>query len=197
MKIFAASTFADTANLFVKKVKKGRVLFVINAGDPWNHIDYDDKKAFEAHGFELDMIDLRKEKPKLSSYDIIHFCGGSAIYLLKLLKEKNMVNKIVDAVRGGLVYTGTSAGSMILAPDISFCADDEDEKDAGMIGALQDMTGLNLVPFYSMCHAQDDYYIDSTTRAITRLPQNKVPILFLNDNMAVWCVNGKLEFVQN
>lgn len=205
--MFLASTFSDTVNLFSKKVEmnKLQILFISNASDPFKGRKYwvkKDREAFLDNGCDIDEIDLRsttcEELDNMTrEYDIMHICGGSAIYLLKLLKDTGTYDIIKNAIsRGRMKYTGTSAGSMIMAPNISFCADDEDEQDAGMVGKLKDMKGLDLMPFYLMCHSQEKHYITSTKNSIDRLPKNKVPILFLNDNMALWIENEKFELLK-
>ncbi len=196
MKLFLASTFADSVKLFQQRVHKGKVLFIANPGDPfkggnnsyWIKKDYN---AFVSNGFEvtkldLKIIDAREFGLLLKRFDIIHVCGGSAIYILDLLRKKEMDAVLIRAIKKGLVYTGTSAGSMIMAPNISFCADDEDEIECGMAGKVKNLEGLNLVPCYLMCHVQDPYYIPSTKNCMDRPPKYKHSILFLRDGFAVW-----------
>jgi dipeptidase E len=204
--MFIASTFSDTVDLFVKKVKKGKVMFITNPGDPFTGHKYwirKDRSAFFDNGFTVEDVDLRnlsykQFKDRIKDYDILHICGGSALYILKLLKDTGMDAVIINAVKKGkIIYTGTSAGSMIMAPNISFCADDEDEQDAGMVGKLKNMDAMGLIPWYLICHAQEKQYIPSTKRSIDKLPKNKLPILFLNDNMALWIEDEKVEFLKN
>lgn len=207
--MFIASTFSDTVDLFLKHVwQKGlKVLFIANPIDPFpgkNHYWVrKDRKAFLDNGFIVEDIDLRiisckNFEKKIKDYDILHICGGSALYILKLLKDTGMDKAIASAVkRGRIIYTGTSAGSMIMSPNISFCADDEDEQEAGMVGKLKNMDAIGLMPFYIICHAQEKQYIPSTKRSIDKLPKNKLPILFLNDNMALWIEDNKIEVLKN
>jgi hypothetical protein len=86
---------------------------------------------------------------------------------------------------------------MIMGPSVWFAHDDEDEQEAGMVDKVKDYSSFGLMPFYLMCHAQDKYYIKSTKKVMDRLPKNKIPILFLNDNMALWIVGDKIEFLKN
>jgi dipeptidase E len=204
MRLFLASTFSDTVNLFVNKVPSGKVMFIENPTDlfkskKWVQKDFD---AFIKHGFDVVKVDLRYITAKtlqnmIKDFDIIHICGGSAVYILKLLKNKGMDTVIIDAVKAGLIYTGTSAGIMITAPNISFCADDEDEKEVNMVGKLKDLSGLNLTPYYYMCHTQEKYYIPSTQKAMIRLASNKLPILFLTDDMACWFEDDRMQLLIN
>lgn len=207
MRMFIASTFSDVVNLFVQKLrpKKWSVLFCANPSDPFRDKQYvnDDRIAFVKAGFKVVDVDVTKItryelESLLKCHDIFHLCGGSAIYILKLLRDKKMDVVLKNAIqKGDIIYTGTSAGSMIMAPDISFCADDEDEQEAMMVGKVKNLKGFGLMPFYLMCHAQDRYYIPSTKKSMDRLPKNKLPILFLNDNMALWIDNGRFEFLKN
>jgi dipeptidase E len=202
MRLFIASTFADSVKQFYERQHGGKVLFCSNPADPfktkyWVKKDY---KAFVDYGFDVTSIDLRTIdandlREKLNRYQIFFISGGSAVYIIDLLHKKKMDSVIVDAIRDGLLYTGTSAGSMIMAPDISLCADDEDEQEAKQVGKVKNLKGLGLIPFYLMCHCQEKYYVPSTKRAINRLPKNKLPILFLNDGMAVWVHNSHMEIV--
>lgn len=204
--MFLASTFCDTIDLLIGKfsINRLKVLFIANPSDPFKNKRWVnmDRKSFTDNGCEVKDVDLRQITfvqlgEFISEYDIIHVCGGSAIYILKLLKDKKMFDVIKESVKDGrIIYTGTSAGSMIMAPNISFCADDEDEQEAGMVGKLKNMNSFGLSPFYLMCHAQEKYYIKSAKKSMNRLPKNKIPILFLNDNMALWIENDKIEFLK-
>jgi len=207
MRMFLASTLSDTIDLFVLRagINNSRVLFVANPADPFKSKRWvnKDRKAFLSHGFEVEDVDFRRItsvefKKRMKEFDILHICGGSALYILKLLKDKKMFMVIKNAINNNqIIYTGTSAGSMIMAPNISFACDDEDEQKAGMVGKLKDMDGIGLSPFYIMCHAQEKEYIPSTIRNMNKLHKNKLPILFLNDNMALWFEGKKIEFLKN
>ena len=203
MRLFIASTFADSVKQFYERQHGGKVLFCANPSDPfkskyWVKKDYN---AFVKNGFDVTTIDLRKIdnvqlEVMLKSYKILFISGGSAVYILDLLHKKKMDTVIIAAIANGLIYAGTSAGSMIMAPDISICADDEDEREAKMIGKVKNLKGLGLMPFYLFCHCQERHYIPSTKRAMNRLPRNKIPLLFLNDGQALWIHNSQMEIVQ-
>ena len=196
MKLFLASTFSDSVKLFQQRVHKGKVLFIANPSDPfkngnnsyWIKKDYN---AFVNNGYDVTRLDLRtvndfQFNKILKDFDIIHICGGSAVYILDLLRKKELDVILIRAIKRGLIYTGTSAGSMIMAPDISICADDEDEQEAKQVGKVKNLKGLNLVPYYLFCHTQEKYYLPSTIKSMDRLPKNKIPLLFLRDGFAVW-----------
>lgn len=201
MKIFIASTFADSVKSFYARQHGGNVLFCANPADPFKSKYWvkKDRDAFLKYGYAVQDVDLRKVdniglESLLRACDIFFVSGGSAVYIIDLLRKKQMMGVIDTALSNGVIYAGTSAGSMIMAPDLSFCADDEDEKEAMMIGKVKNLKGFGLIPFYIMCHCQEKYYIPSTKRAMNRLAKNKMPILFLNDGMSIWCHNGQFTF---
>jgi dipeptidase E len=204
MKLFLASTFSDSALSFNQLVPRSiqTVSFIANAADPWYGKNTEwvekDYNAFNELGFNINKLDLCKSNLNsiIASSQLIHICGGSAIYLLDLLKKSGYDKVIIKSIRDGTFYTSTSAGSMIMAPDISFCSDDEDEQEVNMVNTVSNLTGLELVPFYMMCHVQDPYYITSTKKSIDRLPDNKLPILFLRDGQAVYIEDDKFKIIQ-
>lgn len=205
--MFLASSFADSANEFQDRVKEGRVLFIDDAADPFEGPKpwvRDDITAFEDRGFDITPFSIKYSHKldlnrALRSVEIVHFAGGSAIYLLRLLRDKGMADVLVGAIKRGVIYTGSSAGSMIMAPSIEFCCDDPDESDVGQwpiagggcrgsVHLAEHLKGLDMVPFYMICHNQDPEYAQVTSRAFARAPEEKnpLPILCLNDGQAVW-----------
>lgn len=205
-RLFLASTFSRVADLFAERVPKCRVLLIANPLDPY-HEGYDgaraDRRAFTSRGFkvlnwdlrELRAEELRDELVVHKTFRVLHVCGGSAVYTINLLRERGMDKVISEAVSKGLIYTGTSAGSMICAPDLALCKDDVDEIEAGQEGKLKDRRGLGLVGFYTVVHAQDKYYSESNRKLVDLLQKNRTPLLFLNDNMAAWCTGKKVEIL--
>lgn len=59
-----------------------------------------------------------EENINFSAYDIIYMIGGNTFYLLKELREKNLDEKIIQAINNGVIYIGSSAGSIILGKTI-------------------------------------------------------------------------------
>lgn len=205
MKLFLASSFDETFNLLTTKVGSlvGKtVLFSANAAD--NHPGdkwwlKTDRDAFEKLGGKIQEVDLRaisseELADQLEKADIFHFCGGSVIYLASLIKNKELVAPITNAVRQGkVIYTGTSAGSMLVSADLTMGTYDPEEEP--YVKATKDYSGLGLVNFLIMPHADNQDFLESNRRTIEHLPENKVPLIFLNDNQAVWVEDGKLEIL--
>lgn len=182
-----------------------KVLFIENAGDPFPDDGYIDPdiKAFKKLGFKVNKCDLRKVDKKqfqalVWGNDVIHFCGGSALYLMNLLREKGLDEIVVNSVnKGDIVYSGTSAGSMIAAKSIELCKDDIDERDAKQKSKQKNYNGLGLTSIYLVCHSQDKRYVKSSQALCKQLPKNNFPVIFVNDGMAIWQWQEFMELLKN
>ena len=208
MKLFLASSLDKTMLLLFERVSKpaseARVLFVENAGDPFKEKPWiiDDREAFQKLGCELVDIDLRKITKEefveqMESADILHICGGSIFYLLALIKEKGFDKIIVDSVRNNkIVYTSTSAGSIIAAPSAWLYVYDKDETK--FAEGMSDFSGLGLVNFLIIPHCDNPRFTESNKNMIIEnLPKHSNPILLLYDSQAVWVQDNKFELVES
>lgn len=59
-----------------------------------------------------------EENTDFEDYDAIYMIGGNTFYLLKELREKKLDEKIIHAINNGVIYIGSSAGSIILGKTI-------------------------------------------------------------------------------
>ena len=89
-----------------------------------------------------------EENIDFSSYDIIYMIGGNTFYLLKELREKNLAEKIIQAINNGVIYIGSSAGSIILGKTIETAL----PYDENWVG-LENFEGLNIVDGIIIPHA--------------------------------------------
>ena len=81
-------------------------------------------------------------------YDVIYMLGGNTFYLMKKLRECNLISKINDAIDNGVIYIGSSAGSVIMGQSIETSLPyDENWVE------LQDLSGLAYVDAYVLPHA--------------------------------------------
>ncbi len=141
MKLFLASSFAQTSKLLEQRLQKPikgkKIVFIANpadysTGDKW--WIKADRDAFIKLGCNVIDVDLRTISDKdlkkyLETSDIIHLCGGSVFYTILLIKEKGFDNMIKEFIeKDKIIYSGTSAGSMIVSEDLSLDASDPEEK---------------------------------------------------------------------
>ncbi|MFH1175497.1 MAG: Type 1 glutamine amidotransferase-like domain-containing protein [bacterium] len=207
MKLFLASSFDKTISLFIERLpninKRQKVLFISNASD---HCEGDkwwvesDRNAFIENGFDLSEIDLRDISKddlslQLNNSDILHICGGSVFYLLSLIREKELESIIKDAIlKDKLIYTGTSAGSMIVANSVKSAFIEPEEKD--FVKIIPDFNGIDLVNFLIVPHCNNSDFIKDNIDTARYLPELKTPLIMLYDNQAVWVEDRKIEILE-
>ncbi len=208
MKLFLASSFDQTASLLKKKlnnkVKGKKVIFIANASDThkgdtwWVRID---REAFIKLGCKTIDVDLRSVSKTdfdklLKTSDIVHFCGGSVLYLINLLKEKGFDKLVIDLVKKGkIIYTGTSAGSMIPAKDLKLSYYDPEEKEYIDVEKMKDFSGLGLVNFLIIPHTNNKDFTKGNVEMVKFLPKFSQPLIFIYDNQAVWVEDDKFEIL--
>lgn len=203
MKLFLASSFDKTASLFKQRVPESakRVIFVANAADPceekwWVDLDRD---AFKKLGFEVVETDLRQSdkesfKQKLNDADILHFCGGAVFYLLSLLKQRGLEELIIDYVKNDkIIYTGTSAGSIIPSPALDLYKYDTEESKFYKNEA--EAKGLGLINFVILPHCNNPDMTENNKNVVEHAHKYSIPLLLLHDNQAIWVEDKKLELL--
>lgn len=84
----------------------------------------------------------------LSLYDMIYMMGGNTFYLLQKIRDTKFDIKLKEAINNGMIYVGSSAGSIILGNTIELALPfDKNEVN------LTDFTGLKIVNGIIVPHA--------------------------------------------
>lgn len=101
-----------------------------------------------------------------SYYDIIYVIGGNTFYLLKELREKQLDSKIIKAINNGIIYIGSSAGSIILGKSIETAL----PYDENWV-KLEDFKGLNIVDGIIIPHAnrKSDFIKEAKEKYIDKI----------------------------
>jgi dipeptidase E len=202
-RLFLASSFDRTIDLFIQSCSindpsKLIVGFIDIAAEPYKNTSdlfwvEQDFIAFTNKGFKVVRVDLNSYKGNFSEFQIIHFCGGHTRYLLSKLHKLSVFETIKSIFsEGNIIYTGTSAGSMIVAPSLFGVGRLDDDIDENF--SEQDQMGLGLVDFLILPHFQNPEFVDTNYESIksTNYPH---PLIFLNDNQAVYVNNVACEFL--
>ncbi len=205
MKLFLSSTAVALPFLSTKLPKKGkgaRVLFSENASDniPGDHFWVkNDRKVFKKMGCEVLEFDARNVSKSdfadlLGKADVVHFCGGSTMYLTYILQKTGLGALISKKVKAGrLIYSGTSAGSMAAAGNLKILTFDEDEKE--WVKKMKNFAGLGLPSFLLIPHCNQKEFIEYAKSIVGYLPKHSIPLVCINDNQAVWVEDEKFEIL--
>lgn len=123
----------DTIGAFFNGRETGNLLFIPTAavGEGWFPIDEVDVQPFRDMGFTVTMFDASTVDTVapdfLDRFQAVYVSGGNTFFLLKHLKKTGLFGMIQDAVVAGrLVYMGSSAGSVVATPDITYAGDLDD-----------------------------------------------------------------------
>jgi len=209
MKLFLASSIDKTLSLFLPKLSKPanktKVVFVANAADPYKDkwwIDLD-RQAFKKAGFQLSEVDLREISKddfakELDSADILHIGGGMVFYFLLLIREKRMDEVIKNYVlRDKIIYTGTSAGSIIAAPSVELYKYRKyDEEEIEFAEKISDFSGLGFVNFIILPHAGRKESDEVHKDMLEHLAEYSAPVILLHDNQAVWVEDENIKIIK-
>ena len=196
VKLFLCSFFAAVSSFtpqFVGDDLKGKKLaFIPTASLFEEYTDYVDeaKEAFENLGLNIEVLDV-SSAPKdliertLQRCDLIYISGGNTFYLLQELEKSGAKTIILEQVKGGKPYIGESAGSVIMAPNISYVKDVDDEKAAPQLKSFE---GLGLVDFYPLPHYKSFPFEEVTEKMLVKYvklrlkPITNQQALFVNGN---------------
>lgn len=129
-KLYLASsidvTAAGIAKDIGKDLKKLKLVFISTAAEPekgnkdWLDNDRNGliKAGFDLFDYTITNKTVKDFQNDLQGVDIIHVNGGNTFYLLLEARKSGFDRWVKDFVENGKIYTGSSAGSIIAAPNI-------------------------------------------------------------------------------
>jgi dipeptidase E len=159
-RLFLASYFAKVADMLPEFLEEGlrgkKVAFIPTAAVPEKvrfFVDAD-REALEKLGLEVDALEIstapaRTIARKLEESDLVFASGGNSFFLLQELVRTKAGEAILEGIRSGKPYVGSSAGSIVLAPDIRYVEKMDSPKKAPELGGS---AGLGAGGFYPLPH---------------------------------------------
>lgn len=112
----------------------------------WGYYDLGFRSGMQ---FPLGIHYNEQRKDMLYGCDAIHIGGGNTFELLFMLKARGMLEELRQYVVNGGVLFGSSAGSIVMCPDISI-AKFADDNWLGLAG--DELNSICLVDFYMKPH---------------------------------------------
>jgi dipeptidase E len=173
------------------------IAFITTASNTEKNTDYikRDRDNLKRLGVQyISLIDISQPettwKEVLQKSDVIYVEGGNTFYLLDELRKSGLNTTLKNITRGKL-YVGVSAGSIIVTPTIAIAQ--VEPADPNTVN-LQDLTGLNWVPFEISPHTREvvplanvEQYAASTVH----------PVYAFDDEVAIVVTEKKISFVGN
>lgn len=123
----------------------------------------DDKKALTQNGFNIFDYTITGKSGEnirhdLSDIDAMYVSGGNEFYLKQQANKNNFGQFVREFVDSGKPYIGTSAGSIIMAPDMTPALNITDTQNCPE--PITDLTGFGIVDFLVMPHWGSDDFKD-------------------------------------
>ena len=147
-----------------------------------------DKKELTDCGFDISYYTITNKtkneiKEEFDKYNVMYVSGGNPFYLLEKIQQTDSANLFRDFVKQGKIYIGTSAGSMIVGPDIFPTYRSAKAEKAPN---LRDYKGLGLVNFVIFPHWRVGDFADKYLPRLEHAFKNsKDPLIVLNDNQYI------------
>lgn len=135
--------------------------------------------GFNLFDYSLTGKTARQIESDLKDVDVFHLNGGNMFYLLLQARKSGFDKFIKKAVNQGKIYIGSSAGSIITAPDISVT---QILKQETYKQELKNFKALNLVNFVILPHwGRDDFKAEYRMQRVSYIFQEDYSIILLND----------------
>lgn len=133
--------------------------------------------GFEIDEFSITGMNLLEIEEKLKDKNGIFMCGGNRFYLLDQIIKTGFDKVLLDRIENGLIYIGSSAGSMILGDNLDLVATTDDKTKASDLNS----NGLKYIDLIIQPHWGDDSL-------------KKEYFDFFND---VYDINAKVVLIRN
>lgn len=126
---------------------------------------------------------INQENEDLSGYDVVYVQGGNTFYLMDMMRKYHFDQSIKDALNGGVIYIGSSAGSMVLGDTIETAF--SYSSDSANTYGVADFTGIGLVEGAIFPH------VNQMEKKVERDKKKFDKCYLLWDGGGVFFVNGQ------
>lgn len=187
------------SELLPDKPENLKLAFVPTAADPYKDKSWleDYRQALIKYGFNVKNVDLKnktkeKLKKELNNIDIIFVAGGNTFYFLEKANKSGFTDVIRELVDKGIIYVGSSAGTVLASPDIGYIKELDDPQKAN----LSSYKGLNLVDFSILVHWGEKKYKKEYLKLIRNNYFLGQKTILLTNNQAVLVWGDKYKIIE-
>lgn len=204
MKLFLTSQASKVVSNIANnlKIEKGSKLAFINtATEPIQNEDLtwlqDDKQAFIMQGFDVQEYTITGKTPAvlksdLSKYKHIYVSGGYTDHLLNESYISGFNTLVRELVDSGVIYIGSSAGSIITGPSVPIYL-----KDPEKYPKMENKPAFGLVNFTVIPHWGDENFKERylNERLLEIYNHHVNPHIILTDYQYVVVENNSFKIV--
>jgi len=183
-----------------KKPNELNVAFIntaaeVEEGDHWWVRDEKNKLlevGFNVHEFSITGMNKEEIEKRMGKKQIIYFCGGNTFYLLDQVIKTGCDEIIEEKINNGVIYIGSSAGSMIVGTRIDLVSTIDDKSKAPDLKS----TGLEIIDLSILPHWGSNIFHDEYIQGIESMYTEGVKILLLTNQQYVWINNDSIKIIQ-
>ncbi|MFZ2193478.1 MAG: Type 1 glutamine amidotransferase-like domain-containing protein [Candidatus Moraniibacteriota bacterium] len=193
MKLFLTSHYLNDKHFnafrdLMGKHKALKALFITTASVPYG---YEPKPQWLTESLDdmsiltenYDETTLEKEDfipDDLGQYDFIFVAGGNSFYLAYRLAETGMDKKIKKYIADDGIYSGSSAGAVVLMENIEYFAPADDLSKSPRV-----YPGLGIISGAVIPHVDSKKYADIMQDIADKYKREGKEIFLLNDNQVL------------
>lgn len=160
--------------------------------ETWLETEKRDIKSFCKKYSEFD---LKGENEKtlskaIENIDIIYCTGGNTYNLLYWLNKTNFKKVLNKFFANDGIYIGSSAGSIVMGPDIEFVGELDDCTNIN----LKKLTALGYIDFYILPHMNQPKFAKVFEPEMKKFEASGKKVMPLNDSQIIWVEDDKVKF---
>lgn len=186
--IFLTSSFSDVYIDFKNSVEGsllGKTVTFIPTASKCEEVTFyvdEDRLAFEKLGMTVEILEIDQKsyeiiEKTLNKNDYIFISGGNTFFLLQELKRSQADKIISKLIKQGKPYIGSSAGSIVLAPDIEYIKDMDDSSKAL---ELSETKAMGIINFSILPHFGEEPFAEVTQEIFSSFHQELVLVPLTN-----------------
>ncbi|SFJ50275.1 dipeptidase E [Phyllobacterium sp. CL33Tsu] len=192
------SGFPKIRTILADRFAGTKIMIVPTAayGEGWKP-DYESHyRPFEEMGFEVIDYDLVGKTPDevkaaLNTVSAVYMSGGNTFYLLHHMRKSGFFDHVRVRISEGVVYIGSSAGSIVATPVISYADALDDRSKAEETNDI----GLNLVNFSILPHMDHPSFSALVQKTYKAFEGNGTMCLGLNDDQVIHVVGDSFKVI--
>lgn len=151
----------------------------------WLHAD---RKALVDVGFDVFDFSFKDSSPSkvraaLDTVDVIMVAGGNTFFLLQEMQKSGSIEYLRERVNTGMVYMGSSAGSIVAGPSVSLIGDLDDRNEAP---DLQGDQALGLIDIVVFPHWGNKFFEKSYDSCMQNCYKKGNKVVLLTDDQYLW-----------
>lgn len=154
-----------------------------------------DRQALVDVGFSVTDYTLTGKKTNdlerdLAPIDVLFVAGGNTFFLLEQARQSGFLN-LLRQVSNQKLYVGSSAGSILLCPDIAPLAGIDDQS---VVPSGASTVAAGLVPFLVLPHWSSPVFAPLYTQALPQFQKAPWPLVTLTDEHFLVVRNQTVRF---